>query len=235
VSQELLLLLGSAAAIGGLHTLLGPDHYLPFISLSQARGWALRKTIVITLLCGFGHVASSVVLGSIGIAAGIAVQRLELIEGFRGNLAAWLLIAFGLAYGAWGFHQALRNRPHQHWHRHADGTAHNHSHGHQTDHAHPHAEGNRRLTPWILFTIFVLGPCEPLIPLLMYPAARQSPGGAVAVAAVFGVVTLGTMTAVVVLAHQGLKLFSAPRLTRFAHALAGLTLLLCGLAIQFGL
>ncbi|HOD34406.1 MAG TPA: hypothetical protein PLR20_01590 [Syntrophales bacterium] len=29
-------------------------------------------------------------------------------------------------------------------------------------------------TPWVLFTIFVLGPSEPLIPVLMFPAARNA-------------------------------------------------------------
>ena len=56
----------------------------------------MKKTSLVTILCGFGHVLSSIVIGMIGIALGIAVSRLEIVEGFRGNLAAWALIAFGL-------------------------------------------------------------------------------------------------------------------------------------------
>ena len=96
MSQEMILLLGTAMFIGFFHTLLGPDHYLPFIFMGKARKWSMMKIAWITVLCGTGHVASSVGLGLIGIALGITVTRLAAIESFRGNLAAWALIAFGL-------------------------------------------------------------------------------------------------------------------------------------------
>jgi hypothetical protein len=46
------------------------------------------------------------------------------------------------------------------------------------------------VTPWALFIIFILGPCEALIPLFMYPAAQNSNGVVIMVAIVFGLVTL---------------------------------------------
>ena len=33
-------LLAAAFGVGVVHTLLGPDHYLPFIMLAKARGWS---------------------------------------------------------------------------------------------------------------------------------------------------------------------------------------------------
>ena len=48
---SLALLSVTAISIGFLHTLLGPDHYLPFIVLGEAKKWTLRKTMVITFLC----------------------------------------------------------------------------------------------------------------------------------------------------------------------------------------
>ena len=102
MTVELNALIVTAASIGFFHTILGPDHYLPFIMMSWARKWSRFKTIVITFLCGLGHIASSVVLGLIGVWMGLAVKKLELIESARGNLAAWLLIAFVLAYLVWG-------------------------------------------------------------------------------------------------------------------------------------
>jgi sulfite exporter TauE/SafE len=98
MTSEIAILAGTAASIGLIHTILGPDHYLPFIVLAKARQWSSAKTAVITLLCGIGHVLSSVVLGFIGIALGMAVFKLEAIETFRGDIAAWMLIAFGFAY-----------------------------------------------------------------------------------------------------------------------------------------
>ena len=37
LTPEILLLLTSAAGIAFVHTLLGPDHYLPFVSMAVAR------------------------------------------------------------------------------------------------------------------------------------------------------------------------------------------------------
>lgn len=150
---------------------------------------------------------SSVVLGLIGVALGIAVGKLELIESYRGNLAAWAFIAFGLAYFVWGMRRAIKNKPHSHNHFHGDGSRHEHEHGHQLDHAHVHESPAKvNITPWVLFTIFVFGPCEPLIPILMYPAAQNSVIGMVLVAGVFGLITISTMLTIVILGTAGVGL-----------------------------
>lgn len=234
MSPEITVLTLSAAAIAFMHTILGPDHYLPFIAMAKARGWGLGKSLRITLLCGMGHLLGSVVLGLIGITVGAQLASLEWLESVRGNLAAWLLIGFGLAYTAWGIRQALRNRPHTHWHAH-DGVTHSHVHTHHSAHAHLHEQGSagKSLTPWVIFIIFVLGPCEPLIPLLMYPAARESFLGVVMVTTVFGVVTVLTMLLTVAVTLRGLEKIRLPALERYSHALAGAAVLSCGLAIAF--
>jgi nickel/cobalt exporter len=235
MSPELMILLTTAAFLGLVHTLIGPDHYLPFIVMAKARKWSLFKTAWITLLCGIGHVGSSVLLGFIGIALGIAVTKLEIVESFRGNLAAWALIAFGLVYFVWGVRRAWTSKPHEHPHFHADGDGHTHEHVHNKEHVHVHVDeiekGN--ITPWVLFTIFVLGPCEPLIPILMYPAAKENFGGLLLVAAVFGVVTILTMLGIVTVSTLGLSRLPLKKMERYTHALAGGSICLCGLAIQF--
>jgi len=236
VPPELTVLLATSASIALFHTLFGPDHYIPFIAMAKAGKWSLRKTAWITTLCGIGHVGSSVILGLLGIALGLAVGKLELIESARGNLAAWALIALGLVYFAWGLHRAVRNKPHTHTHAHGD-VVHTHVHTHRGDHFHPHDTPNSpNLTPWILFTIFVLGPCEPLIPLLMYPAAQKSLAGLATVTLVFGVITVATMLMVVLLSVWGISFVRFAKLERYTHALAGLTIFLSGVLIQaFGL
>ena len=226
------VLAGAAATIALLHTLLGPDHYLPFIVLSKARQWSGRKTATITFLCGLGHVIGSVGLGFAGIALGTAVFKLEALESYRGEVAAWLLIAFGFAYSVWGVRRAVRSRPHQHPHPHRDGRDDSHGHVHLGDHAHVHNSRSRSLTPWVLFTIFVFGPCEPLIPLIMYPAAEGTLADVVTVAVVFGVTTIATMLAVVFASSRGLARLSLGRFERYSHAAAGLTILASGGAIK---
>jgi sulfite exporter TauE/SafE len=233
VNSDILILCGTAATIGLLHTLMGPDHYLPFILMSKARGWSAAKTAWITFLCGLGHVLSSVVLGLIGIALGIAVMKLEALEAFRGSLAAWALIGFGFAYMAWGIRRGVRNRPHVHLHLEGEGAP-AHAHTHDGEHTHlSDVADHKKLTPWVLFIIFVLGPCEPLIPLLMYPAAQHSVSGTVLVALVFSAVTIGTMMSVVMAASWGIRFARFKPLERWTHALAGGAICMSGLAIQF--
>jgi len=240
MNSGLVALVLTAASIGLVHTLIGPDHYLPFIAMSAARRWSRRKTLFITFLSGLGHVLSSVVLGFIGIALGIAVARLEGVESTRGEIAAWLMIAFGLVYFLWGLKRALRNKPHTHPHGHLEG-AHNHSHVHGGDHVHVHdhapasadAKEKANITPWVLFTIFVFGPCEPLIPLLIYPAAKFGIPATVLVAAVFSAATIGTMLAIVGLGSFGLRLTRWRSLERYMHAAAGAMIFLCGFSIRF--
>ena len=236
MTAELSVLILTGASIALFHTLFGPDHYIPFIAMAKAGRWSLRKTAWITTLCGIGHVGSSVVLGLIGVALGLAVGRLEVIESVRGNVAAWALIALGLVYFAWGLQRAVRNKPHTHTHSHGN-VVHTHVHTHHRDHLHVHERPDSpSLTPWVLFTIFVLGPCEPLIPLLMYPAAQKSLLGLVAVTLVFGVITIATMLSVVLFSVWGISFVRLNKLERYTHALAGFTIFLSGVVIQvFGL
>jgi sulfite exporter TauE/SafE len=201
--------------------------------MSKSGKWSRFKTILVTALCGVGHVGSSVVLGLIGIAAGIAVSKLVSVESLRGSIAGWLLIAFGFIYFVWGLKKAYRNKPHTHIHVHEDGTYHEHVHVHEHEHTHVHETAKKSLTPWILFTVFVLGPCEPLIPLLMYPAATHSTIGLILVALVFGIITIFTMVTIVVVSIWGIDLLPTAKLERFMHALAGATICISGLAITF--
>ncbi len=234
MTSELSILLFSAASIGFVHTLFGPDHYLPFIAMSKSGKWSLKKTTLITILCGVGHVLSSVLLGFVGIGFGVAVSKLISIESERGNIAAWLLIAFGFVYFIWGIRQAIKNKSHRHFHTHGDEISHAHDHGHKKEHAHLHDRKEKKdLSPWVLFTIFIFGPCEPLIPILMYPAAQDSMFGLVMVTLVFSVVTICTMLGVVLISSFGLSFLPTDKLERYSHALAGGTILLSGMAIQF--
>jgi len=244
---DLGLLVLTAASIGCVHTLLGPDHYVPFVAMGTARRWTTGKTLWITSLCGLGHVLGSVAIGCVGIAVGVSLHRLEWLEGVRANTAAWLLTGFGLAYLAWGLKRAWRARPHTHAHFHGGGIFHEHKHGHEGLHLHPHlpliphprphpqvvARPARNVTPWALFVIFVLGPCEPLIPVLMYPASQHSVWGTVAVVLAFGTATIATMLAVVYLAVRGLERLPLDTAERYSHAFAGAALTLCGLGIVF--
>jgi sulfite exporter TauE/SafE len=224
-------LLFAAAGIALTHTALGPDHYLPFVMLARARGWSPQRTASVTALCGIGHVLSSVLLGGVGVAAGIALRRVEQLESTRGSLAAWALVAFGLAYATWGTRRALRRmrgiEPHTH-----NGHVHVHARG-DLPHRHDPSPTGRSVTFWTLLTIFVLGPCEPLIPLFVLPASRGRWELAAWTAAVFGVVTVATMVGMTLLGLAGAQRLRRHFLEHWSHTLAGGIIAASGLAVLY--
>ena len=187
--------------------------------MGKARGWSLARTLRLTAWCGLGHVLSSVLIGSLGLFLGAKLTALVAIESARGSVAGYALLAFGLMYFAWGLREAGRSRRHSHVHRHGS-VVHDEN-----------APG--AVTPWALFILFVLGPCEALIPLFMYPASLQSSGLVLSVAIVFGVVTLLTMLACVAITTLGLSRLRLPRAGRYAHAIAGASIVVCAGAISF--
>ncbi|PKN55493.1 MAG: hypothetical protein CVU56_21135 [Deltaproteobacteria bacterium HGW-Deltaproteobacteria-14] len=220
-------LVATTVSVAVLHTALGPDHWLPFIALSRARRWPLRRTLAITAACGLAHVASSVLLALAALGLGWEATRVAGVEAARGDLAAWLLVGFGFAYALWGLRRALRRRSDVHAH---GGLPHVHRHG-GVPHAHDVASPPARGAVWTLFIIFALGPCEPMIPLLVAPAGRGDWGAAGWSAALFSLVTVGTMVTLVWLATLGVARLPLKPLERWSHALAGATVALCGLAI----
>lgn len=62
-SNDLWFMILTAGSLGFLHTLMGPDHYLPFVMMARAQDWSRKKTAWVTFLCGLGHVGSSLVIG----------------------------------------------------------------------------------------------------------------------------------------------------------------------------
>jgi len=232
--QNIWLLIGTAVTLGFVHTVIGPDHYVPFIAIARARNWRLSKTMLVSALCGLGHVLSSVALGFLGVGLGVAIGPLEKVESTRGTIAAWLLIGFGLVYLVWGLRKAYRSKSHSHLHHHADGETHVHLHSHEEGHLHIHQDkGKENITPWVLFLIFVFGPCEPLIPLVMYPAAQHSVAGVIMVTAAFGLATILTMLTIIALSSWGLSFVKLGKLERYSHARAGGVIFVSGLAVQF--
>jgi len=232
MSLEIILLMLTAASLGFFHTLLGPDHYVPFIVMAKARKWSFKKTIGIVIFCGIGHVGSSVFLGVIGSYIGFAVTNLKIVESVRGSLAAWGLIAFGLTYFFYGLLRLIKKKNHTH----AGFSAEGYQDTDESKNEHFHLHKKRpslKAVPWALFVIFVLGPCEPLIPLLMFPALKYGFLEMALVAGIFSVVTVFTMIGAVVIATFSIKFLSFKSFHQYLHAFAGFSIFMCGFAIKF--
>ncbi|HEX8460665.1 MAG TPA: sulfite exporter TauE/SafE family protein [Segetibacter sp.] len=229
MTTEIYYLTITAISISFIHTLTGPDHYLPFIALSKANNWTVSKTVLWTVICGIGHVGSSVVLGLGGIALGWSLAKITWLEGIRGGIAGWVMLIIGCVYMLYALVQLRRNKLHKHFDVYDDKI-----------YVYEHKDGEvvlpqqrRRVTPWIMFIVFVLGPCEPLIPLLSFPAAKQSVFGITILVAVFGFFTLLTMVTLVLLGYYGVGTFKTEKLEKYVHVLAAATVVICGAGMVF--
>ena len=240
MSSELLSLSGMAIGVGFLHCVAGPDHYLPFVAMSRVGLWSLRKTLLVTVICGIGHVLGSALLGFIGVAIGLIVYQIEAdqtggvrdhlmgAETWRGDLTGGLIVVFGAVYLVWGIVHAVRMRR-------LRAKSNDELLDETEERVESLASKAGKLTPWVLFTVFVFGPCEPLIPMILGPAAAANVWSAVWVILLFGVTTLVTMTVLVALIYLGTFAIRFQKAEIYGHALAGLVVLACGLAIMFGL
>ena len=199
-------LLSTAMTIGILHTAIGLDHYIPFVAMSKANNWTFAKTAAVVFVCGIAHVLSSVVLGLLGILLGAQLTSVLGIQHFRAEIALWFLIAFGFVYMLIGIAGAIKNKPHKHIAAHS-------------------------FLP--LFVLFILGPCELLIPLLMYPAAQNGMMSVAAVAVVYSVCTIATMIFCTAVVLKGVNIMPVKKIERYSHALAGFAVFICGLAVLF--
>jgi ABC-type nickel/cobalt efflux system permease component RcnA len=70
-----------------------------------------------------------------------------------------------------------------------------------------------------------------MIPLLLFPASEKNYTGLIVVAIVFGLVTILTMLAVVMLSVYGLSFAYFGKMERYTHAIAGAIVLLSGVGI----
>ncbi|MBR1756191.1 MAG: hypothetical protein IJ738_01325 [Alphaproteobacteria bacterium] len=206
-----------------IHTITGPDHYLPFIAIAKSRDFSLKKTLLWTFLCGLGHIGSALLIALVFVyfSHWLTDSQFTWIEDNRGDLAAYALIGLGGAYLLW----ALR---HRYLHKH--GKAHHHGH---LMHGGTKAE-SKNITVWVLFIIFVLGPCEALLPILTASSVMGIPA-VISSTVIFSVATIATMMVAVTCGYLGLSALRFKKMENYAHELAGATIMVCGIAILCGL
>jgi sulfite exporter TauE/SafE len=200
----------AAVSVAALHT-LAPDHWAPFAAVARARGWSAARTARITLLCGFGHVTASALLGLLGLFFGLEV--LESVGRRMEALAGILLIGFGLAYAAWGLRRSAGGHFHGHVHHHYD-----------------HVHNPEKATVWSLFLLFSADPCVAVIPIL-FAAAPLGAMRTTAIVLLYEGATLATMVALVLPARAGVKRLRLPFLDRYGDAAAGGAIAAVGLIV----
>jgi hypothetical protein len=204
------VLLVSTLSIAFLHA-LAPDHWMPFTAIGKAQKWSKPRLLWVTFISGLGHVGISIIFSIIGIALGFSLSKLKNIEGYRGEIALWLLIGFGVAYALWGIKKGRQEKDRQ---------------------ISEEKLKYRTVAVWTMFAIIILGPCEPLVPLVFLGYNYGWPG-VITVSIVFSVVTLIMMLAQSFLAFSGIQLIKNDIAERYSHAFAGLVIALTGAFVMF--
>lgn len=228
MNPTLLALVLSAAGIAFVHT-FAPDHWMPFAALARAQRWSRTRLVAVTLVAGLGHVGASIVVGLAGLWLGWALNAIQWMQSYRGAASLYVLMAFGVVYAGWGMFRARRWKD-AHGHDHA---VHTHHHGHHHHHHSPAENVNdARISAWTLFVVFVLGPCEALVPV-MFAGFQVGSVGVLSVTAAFSVVTLVTMTALTLMAYAGFRLIRHELLERHVHALTGATITATAAAVMW--
>ena len=88
------LLIGSLS-LSFVHAMI-PNHWIPLIAIGKAESWTTRQTITGTIIAGFAHTLSTVIVGIIIGFAGYRLSRRY--EDLSSLIAPLVLIAIGIIY-----------------------------------------------------------------------------------------------------------------------------------------
>jgi putative Mn2+ efflux pump MntP len=207
----------AAAGVAALHA-LAPDHWVPFAALARAERWSAARTSLVTALCGVGHVSASVAVGLAGVYLGS--DALQAVAPRLEGVAGFLLIGFGLAYGAWGLGRVIRNRVHARMHEHG---------GHHHHHRHHHLD-HQPATARALFLLFAADPCVAVIPFML-AAAPLGWWSTAAVVLAYELATIGTMIALVLPARAAAGAVRGRFADLYGEVLAGAVIAVVGILV----
>jgi hypothetical protein len=108
-----LLLVFTVAVVGVLHTAV-PDHWVPITLLARQRGWSKAETARAALLAGTGHVTTTLIIGLIVWAAGVAFATR--FGQWVDTIASIALIGFGAWIGISAWRELHGGHGHHHHH-----------------------------------------------------------------------------------------------------------------------
>jgi hypothetical protein len=210
-----LLLVAAVIGVGVLHTVV-PDHWLPITLIARQRRWTRGETARAAFGAGTGHVVSTLALGLLVWAAGVAFAARF---GHAVSIASALaLVGFGawIAIGSW---RELRAGAHGHPHHHGDGEL----------HVHP---DDRRSGRTALLLILGSSPMVEGIPAF-FAASRYGIGLIVAMAVCFAIATIATYVVLCVSSTAGLQRLKLGPFERYGEVLSGLFIAIVGTVFLF--
>ena len=105
------IFLGSLA-LSLIHALI-PNHWIPLIALSKTEKWTNKQTLSATLITGFSHTLSTVIIGII-----VGLIGYQLSEHYKNSteiIAPAILLLIGIIYLILDFISSNHHRHHDHF------------------------------------------------------------------------------------------------------------------------
>lgn len=205
----LISLLGGGFVAAFLHAAL-PTHWLPFVLVGRAQRWSLARVMTVAVTAGLAHIASTAIVGSLIVAAGLALNAW--IGGLLPHLSAALLFIFGAFYLA----RASLQKPIT-----ATGA----------EAEVPEPAVSDRAAFWGLVLMMAVTPGEVLLPIYLSSATE----GVMALALLtlsFAAGTVLGMTLLAALASAGYSILRLERWARYEGAILGIALILIGFLVM---
>ncbi|WEK57332.1 MAG: hypothetical protein P0Y52_12390 [Candidatus Brevundimonas phytovorans] len=204
----LISLLGGGFVAAFLHAAL-PTHWLPFVLVGRAQRWSLTRVMTVAVTAGLAHIASTALVGSLIVAAGLALNAW--IGGLLPHLSAALLFIFGAFYLA----RASLQKP-------VTATG--------PEAEVPEPAVSDRAAFWGLVLMMAVTPGEVLLPIYLSSATE----GVMALALLTLAFAAGTvlgMTLLAALASAGYSILRLERWARYEGAILGVALILIGFLV----
>ena len=197
--------------LGLIHPLF-PNHWLPLIAISKTEKWSNRETVFATLITGFSHTLSTII---IGIIVGFVGIKLSENYSYITKVAAPLVLVFiGIIYLLFD----LKSKHHHHHFEINKATL-----------------KNKKSKTAILITLCIgmfLSPCFE-IEAYYFQAATKGWLGILIVSLVYLTMTLSVMVSLVYLGLKGINKLKSDSLEHHEKLITGIVLILLGLLAYF--
>jgi putative Mn2+ efflux pump MntP len=187
-----------------------PTHWLPFVLVGRAQGWALSRVLTAAAAAAVGHILTTTVVGVLILLAGRFVE--QWIQGVLHYAAAALLLGFGFFYLARAFQRRVALA------------------GLTGQTVAPPPRVDDRAAWWGVVAALALSPGEVLLSFYLTGDTHGWPGLAL-LSVMFLAGTLAGMVALIAVTWAGMAHFRMDRLARYESAILGAVLLLLGVAV----
>jgi hypothetical protein len=194
-----------------IHALI-PNHWIPFVTIGKSERWTTSETLAAAAIAGIAHILSTIIIGI--IVGFIGYKLAGYFEVITTTVAPVILIGIGIIYLILDLYWSRRHHHH---------------------HEHLMERGNGNSKAAIITSLAIAMFFSPCIELEAYYFQAGTLGwtGIISVSAVYLVVTVTAILALVWLGIKGINLIKSDFLEHHNKSISGIVLILLGVLAFF--